>query len=194
MPTRSDENKTTRRIFLGLRAAAEALYGPRGLDAILAKLPSEAREQTTDAALLSEWIPSRFIYDWLFAAWEGPVKKDQQRFEQYVRAVVEHGVNRFYRPVLDLVSADRITASMVAQYRRDNQRGSLKAEKRDYGARLIFGDFGFDPTPFNQMAAATFFKCGVQLSRMKHIEVVHAMLPNGDLQIDLAWKLTTPSG
>jgi hypothetical protein len=176
-------------IFAGFRAAATAVWGPEGLPAIRAQMPSEVRERTLDPIVLSsEMLPERYVMAWYEAVWTGPANRQQAPFCTFLDRMMDHGFGRVRKVLLGLVSPAQLAVKASELWRHDHDTGTMTTSTAGCVTTIMLRDHVYTTTPLSRLAISEILRYAISLARgTREPTETHALDPDGSLRTRVTW-------
>lgn len=173
----------------GMRGAARALWGDRGLRSIAERLPEETRRETFDQIVLPvTWYPARYTVDWNRAIWDGPAARSDDAFLRFVDESIEQGFGRMRRFFLRLASPERMHARTPEMWRYQHTHGTLSSVVRGDTATLTLRDHPYVKDSIMRKACAEAWRHIVVLSGRKDARSTFGVEGPDTMVVRIGWN------
>ncbi len=184
-----DEPRVRGTAFLGLRAAAEELWGAEGIRDIAQRLRPEVRAAVVDDIVLpSTWLPEASLIELCSAAWTGPAGATEAAFSAFVGRSAFHGWGRFRKMLLGMATPPMLAARAPDLWKRDHTHGLLHSDLLPDGSvtRLTGSAYGGDE--FSRMLIFETFRQIMSMTRVKLTRAWHQYEPPDTIAMHMLWQ------
>ena len=190
MKAATPEPQVRRRYLATMRAATLSMWGQEGLDAVAAALPEDVRRATVAAPVVAEeWLPSRFVMDWVTAVWATRAERQPKVFAQFIDLHTELGFGRVRRFFLSFATPDMVVEKASALWKDDNRGGGeLVVTARGPGrATMELRDHVYATTQLSRFCITELIRAILVRSRAANVSARGTLGANGALVMHFLW-------
>jgi hypothetical protein len=179
-----------RTIFVGMRAAAEQLWGPEGLAQVGRRLPPEIRHETVSAPLIvSEWLPESYVLAWYDAVFAAHCSGQRDLFLRYIDRLVDQSFGRVRKLLLGIASPPVLAQKATELWRHDHTTGELQARTEGRNTLIVtLLDHPYTTTPRSCEASCEVYRYIGSLSRAQSVSGRHTVNEKGHLVCTYTWR------
>ena len=151
-------------------------------------MPSEVREKTVDAIIISaEMLPERYVMNWYEAVWEGPASRQQAVLFSFLDRMMDHGFGRVRKGLLSASTPAQLAEKAPDLWRR-SRHGDLDDLDRDGVTTVVLQDHLYTTAPLARLACAEIYRYALSLAKgARSPTQVHRLERDGSLRIRITW-------
>jgi hypothetical protein len=157
------------------RDAVLQLGGDAALSSVLGLLPEPTRRVTAPGQALPARIPVSFVVDWCTAIWEGPARRDRERYNEHLHAQVRLGFGRIQSVLLRMVNARRLIERSPSLWEVQHSHGTLEiVHLEETAAVLSLANHLYVETPQARATVAEIFRYLISMTGERNVRASHA--------------------
>jgi hypothetical protein len=165
------------------------LWGDRGVDDVRARVALESLpELFGNRAPSTSFFPVRHLINLGFAVWEGPARRDRDRFARYLQRQADFGFGRVRRAVLSLYSPTALLERAPELWSRDNDGGTVTTEVAPHEATWRLVRHPYCEAPQTRASMAEAVRYCVELTRARNVTESHLVDREGGLLVRVKWQ------
>lgn len=172
-PVSGKEPRARGTIFVGFKAAVQAVWGADGLARVYEVLPLDARAHTMGTIMAAEWLPEDFVVAWFEALWNGPCEQRRDKFCEVLDRMMDFGFGRVRRVLLALSTPSVIMERAPTLWRYDHSHGHLSVEAGETVGRVTLRDHPYVSSPLSCLAIAEIYRYCITLTKAQGVTASH---------------------
>ena len=176
--------------LVAFRAAAVAMWGNAGWEAVVDRLPKDARDALVQGGLVvaAGWVPERHMVKLAEAVFEGPVRGKPDLYRDFVHEVIALGFGRVRRVLVQFAHPHPELRRAPELCRHDHTHGELTVQMDEKSALAIVTHDVLTSTQLSRATAAEMFRAVLTLTRAREVKQEHGLDADGRLRVLLKWS------